>query len=127
MRRAREHAINVARASLASQSEILDIQYALNSAGLSEQASRVGSEIASKVATVTYGMPEQVAEIIGTTFNNMGDAIAGANVDEKLGRIGDVLTKIQFKYQLRDFGQLACFGRLSTVCYGLARSVRPRR
>ena len=106
VRRAREHAINVARTSLASQSEILDIQYALNSAGLSEQASRVGSEIVSKVATVTYGMPEQVAEIIGTTFNNMGDAIAGANVDEKLGRIGDVLTKIQFKYQLRDFGQL---------------------
>ena len=106
VRRAREHAFDVARTSLASQSEILDIQYALNSAGLSEQASRVGSEIASKVATVTYGMPEQVAEIIGTTFNNMGDAIAGANVDEKLGRIGDVLTKIQFKYQLRDFGQL---------------------
>ena len=71
VRRAREHAIDVARSSLASQSEILDIQYALNSAGLSEQASRVGSEIASKVATVTYGMPEQVAEIIGTTFNNM--------------------------------------------------------
>ena len=106
VRRAREHAINVARTSLASQAEILDIQYALNSAGLSEQASRVGSEIASKVATVTHGRPEQVAEIIGTTFNNMGDAIAGANVDEKLGRIGDVLTKIQFKYQLRDFGQL---------------------
>ena len=106
VRRAREHAINVARASLASQSEILDIQYALNSAGLSEQASRVGSEIVSKVATVTHGMPEQVAEIIGTTFNNMGDAVVGANVDEKLGRIGDVLTKIQFKYPLRDFGQL---------------------
>ena len=78
VRRAREHAIKVARTSLASQSEILDIQYALNSAGLSEQASRVGSEIVSKVATVIYGMPEQVAEIIGTTFNNMGDVILRA-------------------------------------------------
>ena len=37
VRRACEHAIEVARTSLASQSEILDIQYALNSAGLSEK------------------------------------------------------------------------------------------
>lgn len=87
VRRAREHAIDVARTSLASQSEILDIQYALNSAGLSEQASRIGSEVASKVATVTYGMPEQVAEIIGMTFNNMGDAIAGAAIRTDHGRL----------------------------------------
>ena len=104
--RAREHALEFARNNLASQSEVLDIQYALNSAGLSEQASRVGSEVVSKVATVTQGLPEQVAEIVGTTFNNMGDAIVGSGVDEKLGRIGDVLTKTQLTYQIRDFGQL---------------------
>ena len=103
---AREQARDFARRSLASESEIIDIQYALNSAGLSEAAARVGSEVVSKVATVTSGLPEQVGEIIGTTFNNMGAAIEGSSVEEKMGRIGDVLTKTQLKYQIRDFGQL---------------------
>ncbi|MES9873169.1 MAG: phage tail tape measure protein [Candidatus Sedimenticola sp. 6PFRAG7] len=106
LQRSREHARRVARDSLASEAELLDIEYALNSAGLTEEAARVGSVITSKVATVTSGAPEQVGEIIGTTFNNMGAAIEGASVEEKMARIGDVLTKTQLKYQIRDFGQL---------------------
>ncbi|EGG94658.1 Phage tail length tape-measure protein [gamma proteobacterium IMCC1989] len=104
--RAREHTLNFAKNSLASQSELLEIKYALSSAGLSEDASRIGSEVASKLATVTNGASEQVAEIIGTTFNNMGNAIEGSSVDEKISRIGDVLAKTQLKYQIRDFSQL---------------------
>ena len=104
--RAREHARTFAQNTLASESAILSIEYSLNSAGLSEEAARLGTEIVSKVATVTQGLPEQVGEIIGTTFNNMGASIQGSGIEEKLARIGDVLTKTQLKYQIRDFGQL---------------------
>ena len=106
VRRSVRHAREVARRTLASEAELLNIQYELNSAGLTEAAARVGSEVASKVATVTKGDVGQVAKITGTVFNNLGDSIAGANVEEKIGRIGNVLTKTQFKFAISDFGQL---------------------
>ena len=106
VRRSVRHVREVARRTLASESELLNIQYELNSAGLTEAAARAGSEVASKVATVTKGDVGQVAKITGTVFNNLGDSIAGANVEEKIERIGDVLTKTQFKFAISDFGQL---------------------
>ena len=105
-KRAVRHVREVARRTLASESELLEIQYELNSAGLSESAARAGSEVTSKVATVTKGDVGQVAKITGTVFNNLGESIEGANVQEKTGRIGDVLTKTQFKFAISDFGQL---------------------
>lgn len=105
VRDARKHASDYARKSLATETEILDIQYALNSAGLDAQAARMGSEIVSKVAKVTGGQAEGVGEVIGGVFNNFGSSLEG-NTEERLKRIGDILTKAQFKYQIRDFGQL---------------------
>lgn len=105
-RRAREHAAAYARKSLASEEEILDIQYNLHSAGLDEAAATAGAEVAHMVATATRGSSDQVAAVIGTTFNNLGDSIAGADPAEKISRIGDVLTQVQQKYQISDFGQL---------------------
>ena len=106
VRRSVRHVREVARRTLVSESELLNIQYELNSAGLTEAAARAGSEVASKVAAVTKGDVGQVAKITGTVFNNLGDSIAGANVEEKIERIGDVLTKTQFKFAISDFGQL---------------------
>ena len=100
------HTREVARRTLSSEAELLEIQYELNSASLSESAARVGSEVASKVATVTKGDVGQVAKIMGGVFNNLGDSIEGSNVEEKLGRIGDVLTQTQFKFALSNFRQL---------------------
>lgn len=102
---AREHATNFARKNLTNDVEMLNIQYALNSAGLEASAARVGSEVVAKVATVTKGAPEQVGEVVATVFNNLGDSLEG-NVEERLTRIGELLTKTQFKFQIRDFGQL---------------------
>ena len=104
--RAREHAAEFARNTLATETEVLDIHYNLHSAGLSEAATTAGAEIAHKVAIATKGNSAEVAAIIGTTFNNLGDAIAGADPAEKIGRIGDVLTQVQQKYQIGNFGQL---------------------
>ena len=106
VKRSVTHAREVARRTLASESELLEIQYELNSASLSESAARAGSVVASKVATVTKGDVGQVAKIMGGVFNNMGDSIEGSGVEEKLGRIGDVLTKTQFKFAISDFSQL---------------------
>lgn len=103
--KARESAIAFARKGLTSETDILGIQYALSSAGFDAAAAREGSSIVAKVATVTKGAPEQVGEVVATVFNNLGDSLEG-NTQQRLARIGDLLTKTQFKFQIRDFGQL---------------------
>ena len=93
------------RTSLASESEILEIEYALNSAGLDEQTARAGTELVHRVAKVTRGSGQQVGEIVGGVLDNMGARMAGTT-QEKLQHIGDVLAKTQFRFAFRDFGQL---------------------
>ena len=80
--RAVRHVRDVARRTLASESELLEIQYELNSAGLSEAAARAGSEVASKVATVTKGDMGQVAK--GSI-----PAPAGGNRNARIGGLDD--------------------------------------
>lgn len=99
------HARSFARRSLASESEILDIEYALNSGGLDAAASRAGTEFIHKAAKVMRGESGQVGEVFVTTLNNLGADMVGST-EEKMQRIGNVLTKTQFKFQIRDFNQL---------------------
>lgn len=101
----RRHAVEFARRSLADETEILEIEYALNSAGLGEQLSRAGSEVVSRLATVTRGAPELVGEVVATTMRNLGDGLEGS-AQERFGRVADLLAKAQFQFQIRDFGQL---------------------
>lgn len=101
----RRHALRFSRDNITTAVETLDIQYALNSAGLAAEASRAGSEIVAKVATVTGGAAESVGEVVATVFNNLGGSLEG-EAEERLAKIGDMLTKTQMKYQIRDFGQL---------------------
>ncbi len=101
LRHAREFAGN----SLASETDILEIDYSLRSSGLNDEAAKFGSEIVSKVAAVTKGAASEVGFIIGDTFTNMGDRLSGSS-EEKLNRIGDVLTKIKNLFSIKDFSQL---------------------
>jgi TP901 family phage tail tape measure protein len=103
--KSRRHALAFARKSLSSETEVLDIEYALNSAGLDAQTSRLGSEVVAKVAKVTDGASEQVGEVVATVFNNLGRSLEGNSI-QRLERVGELLTKTQFKFQIRDFGQL---------------------
>ncbi len=112
--RSRAGARAFARNSLADEPEIISIEYALNSAGLEEEVSRAGARMVHKVAKITKGNASQVGEIIGTTFNNLGGQMVGT-AEEKMTRIGNILTKTQFKFQIRDFGQLG-----ASMEYGLA-------
>ncbi|MFM2041542.1 MAG: hypothetical protein RLY86_118 [Pseudomonadota bacterium] len=102
---AREAAIQFSRSGLASTNQVLDIQYALNSAGIEASVSAAAAGMVAKVATVTAGAPEAVGEVMATVFNNMGKQFAGTS-EERMQRIADLLTKTQFQYQIRDFGQL---------------------
>lgn len=100
-----QHARSFASNSLASQQEVLDIEYQLNSAGLAEEVSRSGTELVHKLAKVTKGAPGEVAKVFATTFNNLGANMTGT-LDEKMTHIGDVLAKTQFAFQIDDFNQL---------------------
>lgn len=102
---ARQHARDFMRRGLTDEAEMINIQYALNSAGLEASAARIGSTVVAKVATITGGVPEQVGEVVATTFNNLGAQLEGST-EERLTRVGELLTKAQFKFQIRDFGQL---------------------
>ena len=78
-----------ARDTLASEEELLHIEYALNSAGLDEETARAGGQLTHKLAKVTKGIPAQVGEIFADVFNSLGQSLAGTT-DEKMDRIGNV-------------------------------------
>ena len=103
--RAMDRAREFSRTSLASDEEIINIQYALHSAGFDERAVDAAEERVHRLAKVTRGEAGQVGEVFATTFNNMGRGMAGT-VEQKMDRIGNVLAKTQFMFQIRDFGQL---------------------
>ena len=90
---------------LAPEAELLDISYALHSAGLDDAASRAGTSIVHKVAKVTRGESTQVGETVATAFNVLGPR-AEESAEEAMQRIGGVLARTQLKFQFRDFGQL---------------------
>ena len=103
--RAMDRAREFSRTSLASDEEIINIQYALHSAGFDESAVDAAEERVHRLAKVTRGEAGQVGEVFATTFNNLGRGMAGT-VEQKMDRIGNVLAKTQFMFQIRDFGQL---------------------
>jgi len=101
----RRSAFEFARHNLANESDILGIEYALNSAGFEAGLARAGAGIVTKVATVTDGVASSVGEIMATVYNNLGDSLTGT-AEEKFARIGEILTKTQYKFQIRNFDQL---------------------
>ena len=103
--RAVGRARDASRTTLASDEEMLNIQYALHSAGFDESAVDAAEERVHKLAKVTRGEANQVGEVFAITFNNMAEGMAGT-VEQKMDRIGNVLAKTQFRFQIRDFGQL---------------------
>lgn len=105
MAKARVASRQLAREGFVGLTQAFDIQYALNSAGLESDVSAAASRVVAKVAKITAGAPEQVGEVIAGTYNNLAEEMVGTT-DEKLARIGELLTKTQFKFQIRNFDQL---------------------
>ena len=105
MAQAQAVAESMAKGGVSTLPEAYAIQYALNSGGLSAEAARAGAPVVGRIATITGGVAEQVGEVITTAYNNLGSTLEGT-AGERFKRIGELLTKVQFKYQIRDFGQL---------------------
>lgn len=98
---ARDYALN----NISTETEILSIEYAMNSAGLEADTARAAATITSQVAQVTGGAAESTGEVLATVYNNLGKSLAGTN-EEKFARVGDILAKTQLKFQIRNFDQL---------------------
>ena len=102
-----EHARELVRdkKTLHSEVELIDVQYALNSAGFQAEAARLGSTVASQLATVTRGAPERTAGVLATAVENFGAEFKGP-VDRQMRQVGDILAHAQLTYKFSDFGQL---------------------
>ena len=99
------HARAFARDTLASETELLEIQYQLGSAGIEAETAHAATEVAHRVAVVTRGEGAEVAGIVGAVEKNLSGGMAGT-VEERVGRIGDVLAKTQAKFKFSNFGDL---------------------
>ena len=102
---ARRSAVDLAKTGLTRIREALEIQYQLNSAGLSAEAARAADDIVAKTAKVTAGLPGEVAKVIATSYNNLAETLPGTAQD-KFSRIAELLTKVQFKFQIDNFAQI---------------------
>ena len=105
MQKAYKVAQSVAKSGIAGYNDAMDIQYALNSAGFTAALASAATPVIASVAKITKGSSSEVGEIIATTYNNLGNQIQG-NMEQKLTRIGELFTKTQFKFQIRDFSQI---------------------
>lgn len=103
--KAQKSAEELAKAGYSSYAEAMQAQYALNSAGLTAELASAAVKTVASVAKVTKGELGQVGEILATAYNNLGGRLAGT-AEEKFAAFGNILTKVQFKYQIRDFAQL---------------------
>lgn len=95
----------MARSGVMSMQQGFETMYAMFSAGLSDEAARSAAEVAGKVATVTRGVPDQVGSVLAGVYNNLGNQMTGT-AGEKMQQIGDLMAKVQQKFQIKDFGQL---------------------
>jgi len=102
---AREQARRLARDGPIDAVEAMNVNYALNSAGLDAATARGGMGSVLKTAKVTGGAAEDVGAIMATAMNNLGDSMIGSGA-EKMARVGDLMTKTQLKFQFKNFGQL---------------------
>lgn len=95
LRRSRTSALGAGRRNNLDSNAILAAEYALRSAGVDN--ARGGAILVNKLAAITGGSAEQVAETLST---------ARLNFAESTGRIGDLLAQTQLQYAVKNFGQL---------------------
>lgn len=88
---------SLAASGLGSYDEVANTGYALFSAGLDTTQAMQGTAVALKVARITSGNAEDVANIMAT---------ASKDFKVSMVRVGDVFTKAQIKFQIKDFQQL---------------------
>ncbi len=101
--------------SLASEIEMLGIHRQLLGAGLDKHATLAGSEVVHRVSVVNDGSAAQVGAVISDTFSRMDAVIKGSTIEEKMTRIGNVLTKVNLHYGIDNFEQLGASMKRTTL------------
>ncbi|GAB6100441.1 hypothetical protein JCM16358_23200 [Halanaerocella petrolearia] len=100
----RKRAVEWSKAHTNSAQEYIRTTYMMASAGLKDQQAIAATETALTVAKATMADSAQTANLVATMYNNLGDKTA--NVTNEMGRLGDILTKTQQLFQLKNLGQL---------------------
>ena len=93
---AREHAN--------SAEEFLGATYQMLSAGLNEQAAIAATQTGLRVATATMGDSVETSNLLAVAYNNLGNKTRP--VGEEMTRLGDILTRTQQTFQIKDMTQL---------------------
>ncbi len=79
--------------------------YMMASAGLNDIQTIYGTQTALAVATATFGEHSSAANLLATSYNNMGNK--SRDVQTEMSRLGDILTVTQQTFQFKDLNQLA--------------------
>lgn len=85
--------------------QFINTTYMMASAGLNDIQSIEGTRTALTVAKATMGDATEAASLLATTYNNMGDKTK--NVRKEMTRLGDIITKTQQFYQIKNLDQLS--------------------
>lgn len=84
--------------------EYVDTSYMMLSAGLNEVQALAATAKALAIAKATIGAGQETADLLAVAYNNMGDKSRDAG--QEIGRMGDVLTKTQQIFQIKNMAQL---------------------
>lgn len=88
-----------------SAETFINTSYMMASAGLNDIQTIAGTQTALAVATATFGDHSSAANLIATSYNNMGDK--SRDVQKEMARLGDILTVTQQTFQFSDLNQLS--------------------
>lgn len=83
----------------------ISTSYLMASAGLNDIQTIYGTKTALSVATATFGDHQTAANLVATSYNNMGNK--ARDVQAEMSRLGDILTVTQQVFQIKDLNQLA--------------------
>ncbi len=84
--------------------EYVDTSYMMLSAGLNEVQALAATAKALAIAKATMGNGQETADLLAISYNNMGDKSRDAG--QEIGRMGDILTKTQQIFQIKNMAQL---------------------
>jgi len=104
-KRVQQAGINWSKAHKDTAQDFINATYMMLSAGLNEKAAIEATKTAMTVATATMGDHIEAANLVAMVYNNMGNKAADAQ--REMQRIGDVITKTQQLFQIKDLSQLA--------------------
>jgi TP901 family phage tail tape measure protein len=104
MGEARKSAVAWSKDHSDSASSYIETTMRMVSAGLDAKASIAATNTALTVAKATMADSAATGELLAKVYNNMGNQ--SADVNQEMARLGDILTRTQQMFQLKDLGQL---------------------